>query len=105
MRKRIAAVAGVLLLAGVIVSIAATGGSAGTTQTYLVVYKSTSVASDAAASIQKAGGTLVYSSPEIGVTVATSSSGSFRDALLKDNKVDDVSSTAGFAYQLPSQTD
>jgi lantibiotic leader peptide-processing serine protease len=90
------------LLAGLIVTIGAVSGTVGGTQTYLVVYKGTSVASDAASTIQKAGGTLVASYSEIGVVVARSDSGTFRDALLKDSRIDGASSTTGFAYQLPN---
>jgi lantibiotic leader peptide-processing serine protease len=98
----------VLLLAGVCV-MAFSGAAAGTTSVagasgdrYLVVYKGAAVPKDAAASIAKAGGTLVYSYDQIGVAVASSTSTSFRDALLKDSTVDNVSSTAGFATQLPN---
>jgi subtilisin family serine protease len=67
---------------------------------YIVLYKQQAVASDAAATIQKAGGTLVYAYPQIGVVIASSSSASFRDNLLKDNRVENAASTAGFASQL-----
>jgi subtilisin family serine protease len=67
---------------------------------YVVLYKQQSVALNAAATIQKAGGTLVYSYPQIGVVIASSTSPSFRDNLLKDNKVENASSTDGFATRL-----
>jgi lantibiotic leader peptide-processing serine protease len=100
--KRLIGALSVLLLAGLIVSIGAFSGTAGGTQTYLVVYKGSTVSGDAAATVQKAGGSLVYSYPEIGVVVAQSDNGSFRDNILKDSKIDDASSTTGFAYKLPS---
>src|SRR4051812_25343298 len=105
MKKRLTGGAAVVALALVMLAIGAGGGSAGTTTSYLVVYKGSTVASDAAASIQKAGGTLVYSYKEIGVALATSESQSFRDNLLKDNNVDDVGSTVGLGYQLPALND
>src|SRR5438552_10071845 len=105
MHKRLIGAAAALLLAGLIVTIGAVGGTAGGTQTYVVLYKASSVTGDAASTIGNAGGTLVYSYPEIGVVIARSDSDSFRDNLLKDSRIDGASSTAGFAYQLPNQTD
>src|SRR3954471_8883636 len=102
MRKRFTGGVAVIALALVMLAMGAGGGSAGTTTSYLVVYKGSTVAADAAASIQKAGGTLVYSYKEIGVALASSDSNSFRANLLNDAKVDDVGSTAGLGYQLPS---
>src|SRR6059058_3025067 len=105
MLKRLIGVAAALLLAGLIMTIGAVGGAAGGTQTYVVLYKASSVAGDAASTVQKAGGTLVYAYPQIGVVIARSDSESFRDNLLKDSRIDGASSTAGFAYQLPNQVD
>ena len=102
MHKRLIGAAAALLLAGLIVTIGAVGGAAGGTQTYVVLYKASSVAGDAASTVQKAGGTLVYAYPQIGVVIARSDSESFRDNLLKDSRIDGASSTAGFAYQLPN---
>src|SRR6266550_8762162 len=102
MHKRLIGAAAALLLAGLIVTIGAVGGAAGGTQTYVVLYKASSVADDAASTVQKAGGTLVYAYPQIGVVIARSDSESFRDNLLKDSRIDGASSTAGFAYQLPN---
>jgi subtilisin family serine protease len=99
--KRLFTVLAALLLAGLIVTIGAVGRTAGGTQTYLVVYKGSSVAADAASTVQKAGGTLVYSYPQIGVVIASSDSGSFSDNLLKDSRIDGASPTAAFGYQLP----
>jgi len=86
--------------AAIVLSGGATG-TAGTTQTYLVVYKQQDVPAAAAATIQSAGGALVYAYSQIGVAVAVSGDSSFRDTLLKDNRVDNASSTAGVGYQLP----
>ena len=78
------------------------GGTAATAQTFIVVYKQQAVPADAATTVQKAGGTLVYGYPQIGVAIAKSGSASFRDALLADAGVDAVTATAGFATQLPN---
>src|SRR5262252_7001664 len=100
MRKSIigfaAGIVGALLVAG-----SAASGTNGATQTYIVLYKQQAVGSDAAASIQSAGGTLVYSYPQIGVVIAKSDSASFRSNLLKDSRVDGADATASFATQLP----
>jgi subtilisin family serine protease len=69
-------------------------------QNYVVLYKSQAVPADAAQTIAKAGGTLVYSYGQIGVAIASSDSASFRANLLKDNKVENASGTQGFATQL-----
>jgi len=94
-----AAVVAALLLAGGAVS-----GTSGTTETYVVLYKQQSVNSDAAATMEKAGGTLVYAYPQIGVAIARSGSTSFRENLLKDSSIENAAATSGFAYELPDAT-
>jgi lantibiotic leader peptide-processing serine protease len=69
-------------------------------QNYIVLYKQQSVGPDAASVIQKAGGSLVYSYPQIGVVIASSDSASFRDNLLKDSRIENASGTAPYATQL-----
>ena len=69
-------------------------------ENYVVLYKSQSVPADAAATIQKAGGTLVYSYGQIGVAIASSTSSSFRDNLLKDQKIENASGTSAYATRL-----
>jgi subtilisin family serine protease len=66
-------------------------------QNYVVLYKSQAVPADAAQTIAKAGGTLVYSYDQIGVAIANSDSASFRANLLKDNKIENASGSAGYA--------
>ncbi len=92
------AVLALVLATGVFES--AKGAQAGTTQTYLVLYKQQAVPAGAASAIQKAGGTLVYSYDAIGVAIAQSASASFRDKVLSDKKVEGVSSTAAFGVRL-----
>src|ERR1043166_2418338 len=94
------------VLAGAVfvtVATAGTSSSAGAAANYLVLYKGQAVPSDAASTISKAGGTLVYAYDQIGVAIARSDSTSFRDNLLKDSRIENASPTAGFATQLPNE--
>jgi len=103
MRRRYLGAALALALATAlgVVSLAPTAG-AGTTRTYIVLYKQLAVAGDAAAKIQAAGGTLVASYPQIGVTIVRSSNDSFSVALKKkDLKIQGVSATDRFGVQAP----
>src|SRR5438093_6246090 len=88
------------LVTGVSPLTATVGALAGTMQNYIVLYNSSAVPSDASASMAKAGGSLVYSYPQIGVVIAKSDNATFRDAIAKDNRVDGVSGTAAFATQI-----
>lgn len=94
---------GCAFVAALLVAVGASGGTAGSTQTYIVLYKQQAVGSDAAAAMQKAGGSLVYSYPQIGVVIASSSSDSFASNVLKDSRVGGAAATTGFATQLPEQ--
>jgi subtilisin family serine protease len=73
---------------------------AGTTQTYVVLYKGSSVSSDAANVIAGAGGTMVIAYHQIGVAIATSDSSTFRANLLRDKRIQGAQSTAGLGIQL-----
>jgi len=73
--------------------------AAGTTQTYVVLYKTNAVSSDAATVISNAGGSLVYSYDKIGVVIASSDNELFRSNLLMNGKIQGVSSTEGFGVQ------
>jgi subtilisin family serine protease len=68
--------------------------------TYVVLYKAQGVPADGGATIRAAGGTVVASYSQIGVMIAESESAGFRDALMKDSRVDGVSATEGFASRL-----
>ena len=72
----------------------------GTMQNYLVLYSASAVPADAGASLARAGGTLVYSYPQIGVAIARSESATFGSDASKDGRVDGVSATAAFATKL-----
>ncbi|HWH55546.1 MAG TPA: S8 family serine peptidase [Gaiellaceae bacterium] len=101
-RKRLFARAVVVLAASVVTAgvLAATANA----QNYILLYKQNAVSSDVATTVQKAGGTLVYSYPQIGVAIASSDSASFRDDVLKDNRIENAAGTAAYATQLPSDS-
>src|SRR5438105_2833454 len=95
----------VVLAAAIVVPSASTSAAVPTASasTYIVLYKRAAVPADVATTIRNAGGTLVYSYAQIGVAIAQSSSPSFRDNLLKNQGIENASSTAGFAYKLPDE--
>ena len=98
----------VLSLAALTALFVLTGGAqAGTAQNYIVLYKGSSLPANSAATIQQAGGTVVYSYDQIGVVIANSSNASFRSNLLAaDKSVESAATTAGFATRLDdTQTD
>jgi subtilisin family serine protease len=72
---------------------------AGTMQTFVILYKSNAIPSDAATVIANAGGNLVYSYDEIGVVIASSDNELFSSNLLVNKKIQGVSSTEGFGVQ------
>jgi lantibiotic leader peptide-processing serine protease len=88
------------LVAGFSPLTATVGAHAGTMQSYIVLYSASAVPADASASIARAGGSLVYSYPQIGVAIAKSDSPSFRANLVKDNRVEGAATTAAFATRL-----
>ena len=79
--------------------------TAGTAQTYVVLYKTQAVASDAAAVIAQAGGTLVSSYNAIGVVIARSDNSAFAANLLASKGVEGVSATAGFGVKVNDQVE
>ncbi len=91
----------VTLVAGMSAVALAPVASADASGTFIVLYKGTSVPSTATATITAAGGTLVYSYPQIGVAIASSSSSSFGTTLMSlDKSVQGADATAGFATRL-----
>ena len=96
----VAAAITVLVLAAVALGVAGAAAGSSTTATYLVLYKKQALPAGAAASIQKAGGTLVYGYGQIGVAVASSDSSTFASTLASDSSVDGVASTAGLGTQV-----
>src|SRR5258705_6090591 len=75
--------------------------AAGTTQTYLVVFKASQIPAGQAAKFQAAAGQVIASYDQIGVAVVSSDNANFRAAMLADSNVDDAASTAGLGYKLP----
>ncbi len=102
-------IAGLFLLLAVIalafIALRAAPAQAGTTQTYIVLYKAQAVPADAATAITNAGGALVYRYNEIGVAIARSDNAAFRSNLLKDTRVENASSTTGFGVQLNEEVE
>ena len=88
------------VLAGLVALIALAFASSASADTFVVLYKGSSVPASAKADVAKAGGTWVYSYGQIGVVIARSDSASFATTLAKDSRVDGVSSTAGLASRL-----
>lgn len=73
---------------------------AGTAQTYIILYKTNAVSSDAAIVIQNAGGSLAYSYDKIGVAIANSSNNLFRSNLMQDKRIEGAAATTGFGVRL-----
>jgi lantibiotic leader peptide-processing serine protease len=76
---------------------------AGTAHTYIVLYKTQSVSTDAANVIAKAGGVLVTNYNAIGVVIARSDNDAFRDNLMKNSAIQGVAATEKFATKLPDE--
>src|SRR4051812_18544518 len=74
--------------------------SSASADSFVVLYKGNAVPSSARADVLKAGGTFVYGYDAIGVAIARSDSATFASTIAKDNRVEGVSSTAGFASKL-----
>src|SRR2546428_13024295 len=91
------------LVTGVSPLTATVSAHAGTMQNYIVLYGASAVPADASASMAKAGGSLVYSYPQIGVVIAKSDSATFRDVIVKDSRVEGAAATAAFATQVKNQ--
>jgi subtilisin family serine protease len=94
---RLAAALVFILTLALAANVGATPAVAGSSQTYLVLYRGNAVAADA---IANAGGTLVASYSAIGVAVARSSSATFAADVRKDSRIEGAAATAGFATRL-----
>jgi len=100
------ATAGTLIIAAAIAFLATTNTAlvgAGSAQTYIVLYGTQSVSTDAANVIAKAGGTLVANYNAIGVVIARSDNDAFRSNLMKNSSIQGVAATDKFATQLPDE--
>jgi subtilisin family serine protease len=101
-RRLLASIGVVAIVGGMLVApVAIAAGN----ETYLILYKSLAVPSDAAASITRAGGTLVVSYNAIGVAVAQSSSVTFRSAIASDKRVASAAATSKSAVRLDDALD
>jgi lantibiotic leader peptide-processing serine protease len=92
------AVLATLVVAGLLASIP--GARAGTSHTFVVLYRQSQLPADTASTIRGAGGDLVHAYPEIGVAIARSSDSAFRDRLLRDSRIEGAASTEGFGVQI-----
>jgi lantibiotic leader peptide-processing serine protease len=99
-RPRLRLVAIVAVLAAVTILAVPGPVHATTTKTYVVLYRGTSVPSDAANVVAAAGGSLTIAYNQIGVAIATSDNPAFRSALLRDNRIQGASATEGFGIRL-----
>ena len=88
---------------GAVVLVAATASPAHAAK-YVVLYKQDGVASDAAAKVEKAGGSVVASYPQIGVVIAESDAASFATSLASDDRIEGAASTAGFGVAVEEGT-
>ncbi|HEY3209269.1 MAG TPA: S8 family serine peptidase [Actinomycetota bacterium] len=99
-RNRLLLVLALMLVTGLTAIINAPAARSSATGTFIVLWKNNSVPADAAATIQKAGGSLVHSYSAIGVAVARSDSPSFRDKLLAaDKSIEGAAATGKFGVQ------
>jgi len=73
---------------------------AASAETYVVLYKQAATPANATTTIERAGGSMIASYSEIGVVIAQSTNPSFRDNLIRDNRIDGVSATALFGSQV-----
>src|ERR671930_505252 len=90
-----------LIVCGLVAAVTAIAAPAAFGSNYIVLYKTQTIQGDAAATVQKAGGSLVYAYPQIGVAIASSTNPSFRSNLLKDSNIANAAATEAYATQLP----
>jgi subtilisin family serine protease len=88
------------LLAALVAVLSLAFAATASADNFVVLYKGSSVPASAKADVQKAGGTLVMGYDQIGVAIARSDSPSFATRIGQDDRVEGVSSTAGFASQV-----
>ena len=89
-----------LIVCGLVAAATAIAAPAAFGSSYIVLYQQQAISGNAATTMEKAGGTLVYAYPQIGVAIASSSNPSFRGNMLKSSGIANVSSEAGFATQV-----
>jgi subtilisin family serine protease len=79
---------------------AASAGTTGPTETYLVLFKGNSSPADAAGTVTGAGGTVVANYSQIGVLVARSDNTAFAEQMRADNQVEGAAPTKDFGTRL-----
>ena len=93
-----------LIVCGLVAAVTAIAAPAAFGSNYIVLYKTQTIQGDAGSTIQKAGGTLVYAYPQIGVAIASSTNPSFRSNLLKNSSIANAAATDAYGTQLPEST-
>ena len=89
------------IVRGLALVLAALAAPAAFGSNYVVLYKQQDLPRDVEATVTNAGGSVVYQYPQIGVVIAKSDNASFRDNLLKDNRIENAAATERFATRLP----
>src|SRR5437764_5389706 len=89
------------IVRGLALVLAALAAPAAFGSNYVVLYKQQDLPRDVEATVTNAGGSVVYQYPQIGVVIAKSDNASFRDNLLKDNRIENAAATERFATKLP----
>src|SRR5437763_3607062 len=89
------------IVRGLALVLAALAAPAAFGSNYVVLYKQQDLPHDVEATVTNAGGSVVYQYPQIGVVIAKSENASFRDNLLKDNRIENAAATERFATRLP----
>src|SRR3954451_14265177 len=93
-----------LLVCGAAALMVAVAAPSALAANYVVLYKQQAVPADVSSAVQKAGGTVVQTWPQIGVAIARSDSASFSNNITQDNRVEGASSTADFGVKLKDET-
>src|SRR5881227_2745075 len=88
------------LVLGAIAAASLAFASSASAASFIVLYKANGVPASAKGDVEKAGGTFIYGYDAIGVAIASSDSASFAAQMVKDSRIEGVSSTAGFASRL-----
>src|SRR5438552_4711572 len=91
------------IVRGLALVLAALAAPAAFGSNYVVLYKQQDLPTDVEATVTNAGGSVVYQYPQIGVVIAKSDNASFRDNLLKDNRIENAAATDRFATRLPDE--
>ncbi len=97
--RAVALMTGTLLVSG-LGAVTAPPGTAGNTQTYVVLYREGAPSTDAGSAVRSAGGTLVANYPQIGVVIARSDSTGFAARMKGRSNVTGVAATGAFATRV-----